>query len=75
MTKREIAEIEKLLNDYSFLEAFAISKGSIEDAEKDFAKAWAVHRVCTIFGYRTRLDGMAEQEGVKYNHYKVERWS
>ena len=44
MTKREIADIEKLLNDYSFLEAFALSKGSKGSAEERRGSAGAVFR-------------------------------
>lgn len=74
MTKKEITEIEKLLNDYSFLEMFDSSNGERADSEKNFAKQLAINSLLLRIGYRTRVDRKAEKEGITYNHFKVERW-
>ena len=75
MTKKEISEIENVLNEYSFMKMLHLKNGSIEDFDAYFAKEFAVCKLLSILGYRTRLERKAEREGITYNHYKAEKWS
>ena len=74
MTKKEITEIEKLLNDYSFLEMFASDKEEWADSQKNFAKQLAINSLLLRIGYKARVDRKEEKEGITYNHFKVEKW-
>lgn len=75
MTKKEIAEIEELLSNFSFLEMFASSNEEWADSEKNFAKQLAINSLLLRIGYKARVDRKEEKEGITYNHFKVEKWS
>ena len=74
MTKKQAADIEKLLNEYSFLDMYNWNNGRKEDSSKNFARVWAVRRVLVILGYGISGE-KAKREGITYNHYKVEKRS
>ena len=75
MTKREIAEFERTLNEYSFLEMFTSSNGERADSEKNLVKQLAINSLLLRIGYKARIDRTEEKEGIIYFHFKVEKWS
>ena len=75
MTKREIAEVERILNGYSFLEQFESSNGERAKSEESLVKQLALNSFLLRIGYRARIDRTVERQGITYFHFKVEKWS
>lgn len=75
MTKREIAEVERMLNGYSFLEQFDSSNRERAKSEESLVKQLALNNFLLRIGYRARIDRTVERRGITYFHFKVEKWS